>query len=277
MALIRLNKYLADNGIASRRKCDELIAEGEVMVDNKIVTELGTKVDPATQRVEVDGVVLRPEGERHRYYLLNKPTGVVCTNEKRELRRRAIDLITDKRRGRIYTVGRLDEDSTGIVLLTNDGELANLVSHPRYGVEKIYRAVVHGRIGVEALRKLRKGVWLAEGRASLGKVSIKSRTERRSTLFVTLREGKNRVVRRAFARVGHTVISLARVRVGNLTDRGLKVGHWRPLTRAEVDDLRELAQPTSRSRPSKLKKPGKAKPARPVKRRPRRDAGKRRR
>ena len=108
---IRLNKYLASNGIASRRKADELIVEGEVMVDGEIVNELGMRIDPATQRVEVNSVILRPEGDRHRYFLLNKPAGVVCTNDPREIRPRAIDLITDRKKGRIYTVGRLDEET----------------------------------------------------------------------------------------------------------------------------------------------------------------------
>lgn len=121
VATIRLNRYLALNGIASRRHADRLIEEGGVMVDGEIVTELGIKIDPARQRVEVDGVVLRPEGEQRRYYLLNKPEGVVCTSDPRENRPRAVDLIADRRKGRIYTVGRLDEDTTGLVILTNDG------------------------------------------------------------------------------------------------------------------------------------------------------------
>ena len=240
--LVRLNKYLADNGIASRRACDQLIAEGEVMVDGEIVTELGTKVDPTTQRVEVDGVVLRPEGERLRYYLLNKPTGVICTNDPREGRRRAVDLIADRKKGRIYTVGRLDEDSSGLVVLTNDGDLANLVGHPRYGVSKTYKVVVQGRIDEEALHAVRAGVRLSEGRADFERVTIKGRSERQSSLLVVLKQGRNRQIRRVFARVGYKVISLARVRIADLTDRGLKVGHWRPLTRDEVNMLRGVAR-----------------------------------
>lgn len=240
-SLVRLNKYLADNGIASRRACDQLIVEGEVMVDGEIVTELGTKVDPAKQRVEVDGVVLRPEGERPRYYLLNKPTGVICTNDPREGRKRAVDLITDRKKGRIYTVGRLDEDSSGLVILTNDGELANLVGHPRYGVSKTYKVVLRGRIEDDAMREVRAGVRLAEGRADFERVTIRGRNDRQSTLLVVLKQGRNRQIRRVFARVGHKVTSLARVRIADLTDRGLKPGHWRPLTRDEVLGLRAVA------------------------------------
>ena len=142
---LRLNKYLAERGIASRRRCDELIVRGLVMVDDEVVTTLGTRIDPARAKVEVDGVVLRPQTER-RYYLLNKPVGVVCTNEVREARPRAIDLIDDPDRGRIYTVGRLDEESEGLILLTSDGEFAQRVAHPRYGVTKTYLVKLRGRV-----------------------------------------------------------------------------------------------------------------------------------
>ncbi len=239
--LIRLNRYLALNGIASRRRADQLIEEGEVMVDDEIVTEMGLKIDPTKQRVEIDGVVLRPEGERKQYYLLNKPSGVVCTNEERENRPRAIDLISDKRKGRIYTVGRLDEDTVGLVLLTNDGDFAYRLSHPRYGIEKLYRVVVHGRITEDAVAKLKKGVRLPEFRATFDRVKVQKRSEMRSTLLVTLREGKNREIRRVFAKLGFPVRDLRRVEYGCLSERGLKVGHWRPLLREEIAELLELA------------------------------------
>jgi 23S rRNA pseudouridine2605 synthase len=235
--LVRLNKFLADHGVASRRKADELIASGQVTIDGEIVTELGRKVDPALERVEVDGVVLRPEGERHRYYLLNKPPGVICTNDARESRTRAVDLIQDRNKGRIYTVGRLDEESSGLVLLTNDGEFANRVSHPRYGVAKTYRVVVAGRVDEEVLRKLRAGVRLSDFRSSFARISLHKRSEKQSILFVTMQEGKNREVRRVFAHLGLPVRRLQRVRIGNLDDRGLKVGSWRPLTKVEVQSL----------------------------------------
>jgi 23S rRNA pseudouridine2605 synthase len=238
--LVRLNKYLADNGIASRRKADELIVEGEVMVDGEIITKLGTKVNPLEQRVEVDGVVMKPEGERHRYFLLDKPSGVVCTNDRREARPRAVDLITDRRKGRIYTVGRLDEDSSGLVILTNDGDLAFRLSHPRYRVAKTYRVVVRGRVTNEDVEKLRQGVRLSDYRSKFSKVRVQRASPRSSTLLLTLEEGRNREIRRVFVRLKLPVQSLRRVRVGNLTDRGLKVGSWRPLTRAEVEGLKEL-------------------------------------
>ncbi len=232
--LVRLNKFLASQGVASRRKCDELILGGRVSVDGEVVRELGVRVDPAAQEVEVDGQVFKAQGARRRYYLLNKPKGVVCTNEERETRPRAVDLITDPRKGRIFTVGRLDEESEGIILLTNDGEFAQRVMHPRYGVEKTYEVEVHGRIEDEALSKVRGGVHLAEGRTAGARVLIKNRRNESSRLSVSIREGMNREIRRAFARVGHKVLHLRRVRIGPITDRGLKPGRWRELESAEV-------------------------------------------
>ncbi|MEO0649404.1 MAG: pseudouridine synthase [Planctomycetota bacterium] len=236
---VRLNKYLASHGIASRRRSDELIADGKVMIDGSIVTDLGVKVDPTTQTVEVDGVVLKPEQVRHRYYLLNKPSGVVCTNDQRELKPRAIDLITDRKKGRIYTVGRLDEDTVGLVLLTNDGDFAHRIMHPRYGVPKTYLVKLLGRIDDGSVQRVREGVHLAEGRTAGARVLVQQRGPKVSRLLVTLREGKNREVRRVFARLGHKVLDLKRTRIGPLDDRGLKPGKWRPLTRGEVAELFE--------------------------------------
>lgn len=239
--LVRLNKYLADRGVASRRKCDELIAKGAVSIDGEVVTQLGTKLDPSTQTVEVAGEVLEPAGPSKRYYLLNKPRGVVCTNEEREPRMRAIDLVTDPRKGRIYTVGRLDEESQGLILLTNDGEFANVVSHPRHGVPKTYWAKIRGRVDDETLEQLKQGVFLSEGRTHADEIRIEKRTTDFTALSIVLREGKNREVRRMFAKVGFKVMQLRRVRIGNLTDRYLREGDWRPLTRAEVEDLKAVA------------------------------------
>src|SRR6188768_2834559 len=152
--LVRLNKYLADHGVASRRKCDELIMTGQVTIDGKPVVELGTKIDPEKQQVEIDGVYLKPKDARRRYYLLNKPSGVVCTNEPRETRPRAVDLVTDPAKGRIYTVGRLDEESKGLIIVTNDGDFANRIQHPRYGVEKTYLVRVAGEIDDKTLTEI---------------------------------------------------------------------------------------------------------------------------
>jgi len=244
-AAVRLNKFLADNGVASRRRCDELIAEGKVTIDGETVTALGTRVDPERQAVEIDGFVLKPGTTRRRYYLLNKPAGVVCTNEARELRPRAIDLITDPRKGRIYTVGRLDEESKGLILLTNDGAFAQRITHPSFGIEKTYLVRVLGRIDDAALQKIRHGIHLSEGRTAGARVIVEQRQRESSYLSVTIHEGMNREIRRAFARVGFKVTELKRVRIGALTDRGLKIGRWRELARNEVAALLVNAPPAA--------------------------------
>lgn len=242
---LRLNKFLAQNGIASRRKADELLAKGHVTVDGKIVTELGSRVDPHRQKVEVDGVVLKPTGERLAYYLLNKPKGVVCTNDVREARLRAVDLITDKKKGRIYTVGRLDEDTEGLVILTNDGEFANRISHPRFGVKKTYWVDVRGRVDEASLEVMQRGVRLSEGWGKFERVKVLKRTDQRSILLVMLSEGKNREVRRVFAALDLAVKSLRRVEIGPLRDKRLKTGQWRVLTRAEVGELLGATKPAA--------------------------------
>ena len=233
--LIRLNKFLADHGVDSRRKCDELIEAGKVTIDGAPVLELGTRVDPTKQTVEVDGVPLKSERARLRYYLLNKPAGVVCTNEKRETRPRAIDMITDPKKGRIYTIGRLDEDSHGLILLTNDGDYANHVMHPRYGVKKTYLVKVRGKIDDEALQKVRNGVHLSEGKTAGARILVQRRSKDYSKLTVTLTEGMNREIRRSFARVGYKVVDLQRTRIGPLHLGGIKrAGRWRELTLMEA-------------------------------------------
>lgn len=234
---MRLNKYLADHGVASRRKCDELITSGKVTVDGEPVVELGTKIDPERHVVEIDGYFLKPRGVRKRYYVLNKPSGVVCTNDERETRPRAVDLVTDPGKGRIYTVGRLDEESKGLILLTNDGDFANKIMHPRFGIAKTYVVKVSGRIEDDALQQIRDGVHLAEGRTSGARILILKRERDHSIVSITIHEGMNREIRRVFARVGSKVTDLRRVRIGPLTDRGVKPGRWRELLSSEVAAL----------------------------------------
>jgi 23S rRNA pseudouridine2605 synthase len=235
--LVRLNKYLAEHGVAARRRCDELIAEGKVSVDGLPALELGLKIDPDRQVVEVDGFVFKKRSARKRYYLLNKPAGVVCTNESRETRPRAVDLITDPFKGRIYTVGRLDEESKGLVILTNDGDFAHRVQHPRYGIEKTYLVKVAGEIDDGTLAEIRTGVHLSEGRTSGARIVVHERGRDHSLLTISIREGMNREIRRVFARYGFKVTELKRIAVGSLTDRGLKPGRWRELLAAEVEAL----------------------------------------
>jgi len=234
----RLQKVLAAAGIGSRRKCEELITAGRVTVDGRTVTELGTKVDPDEAEVRVDGEPL-PRTKRL-YYLVNKPTGVVSSNRDPSGRPRVVDLLPSDER--LFTVGRLDVSSEGLILVTNDGELANLLAHPRYGVEKTYHAQVVGVPEQEVLDRLRQGVHLAEGFAHAKRISIKSQHKQSALLEMVLDEGRNREVRRLLARVGHKVLRLKRVALGPLRLGDMPPGEFRPLRREEVRALKEAAR-----------------------------------
>lgn len=238
---VRLNKFLADHGVASRRACDELISEGRVRINGRVVTDLGVKVDPASDEVYVDEEKL--EAENKVYFLLYKPKGVICTNGISHGRPRAIDLLKPRVRERIYCVGRLDEDSEGLILVTNDGAFSQRVAHPRHEVPKTYHLKVQGNIAGLAIEKAMHGIHLAEGRTSGAKIKVLRRSETGSSLLVTLREGRNREIRRVFARLGHPVKSLIRVRIGNLTTTGLRSGAYRALRKGEIQELLSSAIP----------------------------------
>ncbi len=234
----RLNKFLAHAGVDSRCACEELILQGRVTVDNAVVRELGTKVDPRTQRIEVDGQRVR--SERPVYFAVNKPKGYVSTNADPAGRPRVVDLVAEVPE-RVYSVGRLDEDSTGLMILTNDGELANKLAHPKFGVEKVYRALVAGFPARETLDKLVEGVWLSDGKARAKRVRPVGKKGEATLLEMVLAEGKNREVRRMLAKLGHKVMSLQRVAVGPISLKGLPIGQYRHLNAREVDLLRRLA------------------------------------
>jgi 23S rRNA pseudouridine2605 synthase len=234
----RLQKVLASAGLGSRRACEELITSGRVEVDRTVVTELGTRVDPSRQEIRVDGE--RLPRVRRVVYLLNKPVGVVTTNFDPAGRPRAVDLVPADQR--LFAVGRLDLTSEGLLLLTNDGDLANLLAHPRYGVEKRYLVQVAGVPSEELLDKLRRGVRLAEGEVHAKRVSIRSQHKQSAVLEMVLDEGKNREIRRMLARLGHKVHQLKRVAVGNLTLGTLLPGQWRQLSWSEADVLRRDAE-----------------------------------
>jgi 23S rRNA pseudouridine2605 synthase len=238
---VRLNKLLAERGIGSRRLCDTLIGEGRVTIDGRKVRELGTKVDPEAEAVEVDGREI-PRPPRV-VYALNKPPGVVCTNAPEERRTRAIDLVRDPRGARLFCVGRLDADSEGLILLTNDGDLANRVAHPRYGVPKTYFVKLRGRLSAEDVAKVAEGVWLSEGRTAGARIAIRKRFASATVLLITVREGMNREIRRAFAKFGYAVLQLKRVAIGPLSVRGLRAGAFRRLTRAEIEELARRSEP----------------------------------
>jgi pseudouridine synthase len=213
--LERLHKYLASTGAGSRRECETFIEQGRVAVNGKVVTRQGVKVDPAKDKVTLDGELVKVEDRV--YYLLHKPPGFISTNSDEMGRPRVVDLVHDDAH-RIYTVGRLDADSAGLILLTNDGAIANLVCHPRYRIEKTYQVVVRGEVDREQLAKVEAGVWLAEGKSSPARVRVVGRNPRRdeTMLEITLFEGRNREVRRVFARVGLHVRRLIRTRIGPL-------------------------------------------------------------
>ena len=223
--LERLQKVLATAGIGSRRACEELITAGRVEVDRAVVTQLGTRVDPGAQEIRVDGE--RLPRVRRVVYLLNKPVGVVTTNYDPAGRPRAVDLVPADQR--LFAVGRLDRTSEGLLLLTNDGELANLLAHPRYGVEKKYLVQVAGVPSTEVLDQLRQGVRLAEGEVHAKRITVRTHNKQSTVLEMVLDEGKNREIRRMLARLGHKVHQLKRVAIGGLSLGNLRPGQSRPL------------------------------------------------
>jgi 23S rRNA pseudouridine2605 synthase len=231
-----LQKVLASAGIASRRECEQLILEGRVEVDRRVVTELGTRVDLQQQEVRVDGEALpRPKLV---YFAVNKPEGVVSTSRDPSGRPRVTDLLPPNT-PRVYCVGRLDITSEGLILMTNDGELANGLTHPRHGVEKIYHVQVAGQVERDVLGQLHRGIHLAEGVAHAKHVHIKSRRKKSTILEMVLDEGRNREIRRLLARIGHKVQRLKRVAVGPVRLGELPTGAVRPLTAKEVHALRQ--------------------------------------
>ena len=229
-----MQKVLAAAGVGSRRQCEELITAGRVEIDRRVVTELGTRVDLATQQVRVDGVALPTA--RLEYFAVNKPSGVLCTNRDPAGRTRVVDLVASKA-ARLFTIGRLDQYSDGLILVTNDGKLANRLTHPRYGVSKTYRVLVAGNPTQDILAKLEQGVHLSDGLARVEHITVRSRHKESTLLEMVLREGKNREIRRVLARVGHKVLRLTRVAVGPVRLGTLPIGESRRLTPAEVRAL----------------------------------------
>jgi 23S rRNA pseudouridine2605 synthase len=232
----RLNKFLAHAGIGSRRHCEELILRGRVAVNGRVVRELGTKVEPS-DAVSVDGQPLH--SEKLVYWLVNKPRGYLCTNFDPAGRPLAIDLVPHVSQ-RVYTVGRLDEDSEGLLLLTNDGELANRLMHPRFGVEKTYHVQVAGHPSREDIEQLLKGVWLSDGHVRARRVRRLKAQGDSTWLEIVLNEGKNREIRRMLARLGHKVMVLRRIAIGPVRLDKLRRGKSRRLKLEELERLRAL-------------------------------------
>jgi len=237
---MRLNKFLAHAGVCSRREADRWIAEGRVGVNGRVVEELGEKVDPARDRVTVNGKPVRGVEERRIYILLNKPAGRVVSVKDPFGRGTVMDLL----RGvpaRVYPVGRLDLDTEGALLLTNDGELALRLTHPRYGVTKTYEVRVEGEPREEDLDKARRGIFLEGRRTAPTRVEVLRRSHRRTTLRLEIHEGRKREIRKLFEALGFPVDRLVRFDFAGLTLEGLKPGAWRHLRTAEVRRLKTLA------------------------------------
>ena len=236
----RLQKILAQAGLGSRRTAEDLIADGRVTVNGEVAT-LGTRADPEADAIEVDGARIGvKQGLVH--YLLNKPTGVVTTASDPQGRPTVVEIVPAD--PRVYPVGRLDADTEGLLILTNDGELAHRLTHPSFGVDKEYLADVEGRPSRGSIRRLREGVALDDGPTAPAKVSLVGD----HTLRITIHEGRNRQVRRMCDAVGHPVRRLVRVRIGSLADRRLAPGEWRELTQDELRALeRAVAAPPPRS------------------------------
>lgn len=243
MPALRLQKILSAAGVASRRAAEALMAQGRVSVNGVTVTEPGTRADPAVDEIRVDG--RRVGGAQPpRYVLLHKPPRVVTTRRDPEGRRTVMDLIAGVRES-VYPVGRLDYDSEGLLLLTNDGDLAAALTHPRHGVLKRYRAEVRGEIGEDALARLARGVVIdgeRTGRAEVRRLRDPAAARRGGAVIeIGIREGRNRQVRRMCEAVGHPVVRLERVAIGPIEDRRLRPGQWRDLTPREVEALRTTA------------------------------------
>jgi 23S rRNA pseudouridine2605 synthase len=237
---IRLNKILSIFGVASRRAADELITQGRVELNGRVVTELGTKADPDNDEIKVDGRRLK-QAPVKRYLLMNKPAGVMSTRSDPQRRKTVIDVLASAGvRGYFYPVGRLDFDSEGLLILTNDGAFAERITHPRYELERTYEAVVEGVPDERDLDRLRRGVTLDGARTQPARITLRRVLEGRheqSLLEISIREGRNRQVRRMCDAIAHPVARLRRVRIGPITDAKLRPGQFRDLTPAEIRKL----------------------------------------
>lgn len=234
---MRLQKFMAHAGAASRRKSEELIKEGRVKVNNNIVTEMGLEVDPNKDRVYLDGKRLNLENENI-YIILNKPIGVVTTSSDEKGRLNVVDLVDETKR--VYPVGRLDIDTTGLVLLTNDGALANILMHPKNNIYKTYIATVEGKPNARELNLLRNGLSLRDLKTSKAKVKILKNFDKDSIVEISIHEGKNHQVKRMFSYIGHEVKKLKRISIGKIELGNLEIENYRYLNNEEVKYLKAL-------------------------------------
>ena len=238
---VRLQKVLAQAGVGSRRRCEELMATGRVEVNGEVVTQMGVRVDPLADVVRVDGRRIPPPSD-HVYLVLNKPRGVVSSMADEQGRRDLTEFVAG-REERLFHVGRLDTDTSGLLLLTNDGDLAHRLAHPSFEITKTYVALVEGAVGDAVGRSLRAGVDLDDGPASVDRFVVKDRGRGRSLVELDLHMGRNRIVRRLLDAVGHPVVELTRTSFGPVRLGGLAVGRSRELSREELGDLFDSVAP----------------------------------
>ena len=278
---LRLHKALAEAGVGSRRACEAMIDEGRVEVNGLKIDFKPVWVDPAKDHITVDGRQVNAPSDTtgktnrpavgghaphagHTYLMLNKSRGVICTSDDPQHRKTVVDMLPHQQR--LFCVGRLDADSTGLVLMTDDGDLANRLTHPRYQVPKTYQVAIAGSLTDEDVAKLTEGIYLANRckgsavKAHAAEVQFESRDREKTRLLITLREGRNREIRRMLARLGYKVKRLKRVGLGPLRLKGVALGQWRALTRVEVASLRQAAHQMDKPRPRPRKSPAARKP-----------------
>ncbi len=237
MAEIRLHKYMAEAGVASRRKCEELIAMGRVEVDGKKVTIPGMKIT-GKERIKVDGHVVKKD-QKKVYIMLNKPVGYISSAKDQFSRKTVLDL-TEGVRERIYPVGRLDYDTSGLIILTNDGDMTNMLTHPKHEIHKVYRAVISGHLKDEDIEKLKKGVVIDDYKTAPARINSVEKLRTNSIVEISIHEGKNRQVRKMFDSLGYAVLMLKRIAIGPIVLGDLEEGKWRYFRKQEIEALRKL-------------------------------------
>lgn len=236
--LERLQKIMSESGVASRRKCEELILAKRVKVNGIVVSELGTKADREKDEIEVDGKPLSASGEKV-YIMLNKPVGYITSARDQFGRPAVLDLVKGVKE-RVYPVGRLDYDTEGLLILTNDGDLTYKITHPKHNIDKTYRALVSGRIEQKDIAAFREGLQIEDYTTAPAVLDLLKYAEGNSLVDITIHEGKNRQVRKMCSAVGHPVLKLKRISIGKIKLEGLQRGSWRYLTAAEVEYLKAL-------------------------------------
>lgn len=236
----RLQKIISAAGIDSRRHAEKLITAGRVSINGKVVKELGVKADPQKDVIRIDGNTISIE-KTHYYIALHKPAEYVTTMSDPQNRPTVVELVSDVPE-RVYPIGRLDYDSSGLLLMTNDGDFAQKIQHPSFQIPKTYRAKISGRLSSEEFNKINKGISLPDGIFKPENLKVEKTNDKSCWLRLTLREGKNRIIRRGFEAAGHPVTRLVRESIGNITLTGLKEGEWRSLTGREINQLLDESQ-----------------------------------